>query len=330
MQKTLLQEKTNQEVRCLTCGHLCHLKEGDFGRCGMRKNEGNVIKVYNYGKAEAVSIDPVEKKPIYHFLPGTKSLSFSASGCSFKCGNCQNWNLSQKQHGQPEGKTTTPQEIIDLALKNGVDSISYTYGEPIIFLEYALDVMRLAHNEGLKNIWVSNGYFSEKSLEKAAPYIDAINVDLKSFSEEFYQKVCKGRLQPVLKSIKRLNELTHLEITTLIIPKRNDSDKQLKEIAEFIADLDKNIPWHISRFSSRLSKNLEAPDTPKRTIERAYKIGKDAGLKHIYPGNISSEKTNTYCPNCKNIIIKRRAYTVEIKEETTSCSKCDQEINIIY
>ncbi len=330
MKRGLLQERTDKGARCLNCAHLCDLTDEQFGKCGMRKNKNGEIEVCNYGKAEAVSIDPIEKKPLYHFLPGTKSLSFSASGCSFKCLNCQNWRLSQRKDGQAEGKLISPEEIIKLALENKVKSISYTYGEPIIYLEYALEVMKLAQKEGLKNVWVSNGYFSTQSLQKVAGYIDAVNVDLKSFSDSFYQNVCGGRLKPVLDSIKKLNRLSHLELTTLIIPGYNDSEKDLKGVANFIYDLDPNVAWHISKFSSRPTKDMEAPDTPKEAIEKAYNIGKSIGLNYIYPGNITSRKTSTYCPQCENIIIERESYKTKIHERSSSCSKCGQEINIIH
>ncbi len=329
MKRGLLQEKTKNGIRCLNCAHLCDLTKGDFGICGMRKNVNGTIKVFNYEQLEAVNIDPIEKKPIYHFLPGTKSLSIASSGCSFKCRNCQNWRLSQRKEGRTKGQRISPEELIDLALESDVKSISCTYGEPIIFLEYALSVMKLAKSNGLKNIWISNGYFSDQSLEETLPYIDAINVDLKSFSDNFYRNICGGRLDPVLRSIKKLEKETHLEITTLLIPGMNDSEKEINQISKFISNLNPDIPWHVSRFSSKTTKDMNLPDTPEKVIETAYKIGKENELNYIYPGNIISEKVNTYCPNCENLIIKRDHYDTEVLDKNP-CSNCNQKINLTY
>ena len=329
MKRGLLQEKTKNGVRCLNCAHLCNLSKGDFGICGMRKNTSENIEVFNYGKLEALNMDPIEKKPIYHFLPETKTLSIASSGCSFKCKNCQNWRLSQRKDGKAQGQRISPKKLIDLALENNAKSISYTYGEPIIFLEYALSVMKLARKNGLKNIWVSNGYFSDQSLKATLPYIDAINIDLKSFSDEFYRNICGGRLNPVLKSIKKLEKETHLEITTLLIPEMNDSKSEINEISKFISNLNPDIPWHVLRFSAKAAKSMNLPDTPEKIIEMAYKIGKENGLNHIYPGNMISEKNNTYCPNCESLIIKRNYYDTEVLDKN-ACSNCNQKINLTY
>ena len=327
MKRGLLQEKTTKGVRCLTCAHLCNLPEKDFGVCGMRKNTGKNIEVFNYGELEAINIDPIEKKPIYHFLPGTKSLSIASAGCSFKCKNCQNWKLSQRKNGVTKGQRINPKKIIDLALENDVKSIAYTYGEPIIFLEFALDVMKLAKRSGLKNIWISNGYFSKQSLGVVLPYLDAINIDLKGFSNIFYKNICGGRLSPVLNSIKKLEAETHLEITTLLIPGINDAEEELYEISKFISSVNSNIPWHITRFSSKPTKEMKIPATPREVIEIAYTIGKENGLNYIYPGNIISKRSNTYCPNCKNLIIKRNYYDIEVLDKNP-CSNCNQKINL--
>ncbi len=329
MKEVLLQKNTKSGIKCLNCAQLCTLQEKEFGKCGMRQVKNGELKVHNYGKVEVINIDPIEKKPIYHFLPGTKTLSFSASGCSFKCKNCQNWRLSQKNNGQTAGKFIYPEEMIEMALKKKVKSISYTYGEPIIFLEYALDVMKVAQKKGIKNIWVTNGYFSDQSLKIISPYIDAINIDLKSFSDNFYRTVCDGRIQPVLNSIKKIYRTSWLEITTLIIPNLNDSSEELNQIATFIADINKNIPWHILKFSSKLAKNMNHPNTPEKTIEKAYKIGKKAGLNHIYPGNTVTDKMNTYCHNCGELIIERNGYRTQIHSEKIICKNCKQKINLI-
>ncbi|MGM0438880.1 MAG: AmmeMemoRadiSam system radical SAM enzyme [Patescibacteria group bacterium] len=331
MKKALLQKKIdNKKVKCLNCAHYCTLSEEETGKCNMRQNKGGELRVYNYGQVAALNIDPIEKKPLYHFLPSTKSLSIATPGCSFSCKNCQNWRLSQRKKDQLNEKYISPANIVKMAKDKGVESISYTYGEPIIFLEYALDIMKLAEKENIKNVWVSNGYFSKESLEKVSPYIDAINIDLKSFSDDFYKNVCGGRLKPVLKSIKNLYNSAWLELTTLIIPGYNDSKKELKSIAKFIYSIDKNIPWHVSKFSSRFSKDMkDVPDTSDEILEKAYKIGKEAGLNYIYPGNIITNKTNTYCPQCDNLIIERNSYNIKSYDQEGRCSKCGQDIKII-
>ena len=324
-----MQEKIKDSVRCKTCAHLCSLAEGEKGICRVRKNVDGEIIVQNYQKLAALQIDPIEKKPLYHFHPGSQTLSVAAAGCSFSCKNCQNWHLSQKNPQQLKVKEMTPENIVRIAKDKKMTSISYTYGEPIIFLEYALDVMKLAKEQNLKNVWVSNGYFSKESLEKTAPLLDAINIDLKSFSDDFYKHVCGGRLRPVLESIKALHGKVWLEITTLIIPDHNDSESELTDIADFIASIDKSIPWHISAFSGRLSKEMkDISDTPEETIEKAYDIGKKAGLEHVYPGNVVSNKSNTYCPDCKNVIIERENFKV-VKKNNGKCRNCGQEINLI-
>ena len=329
MKKALLQEKLKNSVKCKNCAHFCVLPEGKTGICQVRRNINGEIFVQNYQKLVALQIDPIEKKPLYHFQPGTDTLSIAAAGCSFSCKNCQNWHLSQKNPQQLKVKEMSPENIVRIAKDKKLSSISYTYGEPIIFLEYALDIMKLAKEQSLKNVWVSNGYFSKQSLHKVAPLLDVINIDLKSFSEDFYKRICGGRLQPVLDSIKELHGKVWLEITTLIIPGYNDSENELTDIADFIASVDKDIPWHISVFSGRLSKEMkDVPDTPKETIEKAYDIGKKAGLEYIYPGNIVSDKSNTYCPNCKSKIIERENFKV-VKKSDGQCQSCGQKIKII-
>lgn len=327
MKKALLQEKINKDtVKCKNCAHFCLLKEGDFGKCNTRENKGGSIKAINYGMLSTYAVDPIEKKPIYHFFPGTKTFSIAAPGCSFKCRNCQNWRMVNKK----VKKKISPEKVVEVAIEKDVSSISYTYSEPIMFLEYALDIMKIAKKNGLKNVWVSNGFFSDDSLKLVLPYIDAINIDLKSFSDQFYKKICNGRLDPVLKSIEKINGNSWLEITTLLIPGYNTDQKELKKIARFIFNLNKNIPWHISAFSGRLSRDMkDIPDTGLKEIESAYKIGKETGLNYVYPGNIITNKKDTECPNCGTPLIKRERYKVQKLIEDNTCHKCGQESNLI-
>ncbi len=274
----------NNLVQCQACAHYCAIKEGKTGKCGVRQNVGGRLQLLVYGRPVGLQVDPIEKKPLYHFLPGTKILSFGTFGCNFKCEFCQNWDMSQTYAELTQNYT--PEEIVALAVKYKTPSIAYTYNEPAIFAEYARDIMVLAQDRGLKNVWVSNGYFSKETLEYIGPYLDAINIDLKSFSDEFYQKICGAHLQPVLETIKRVHKRgIHQEITTLLIPGENDSDKELKQIAEFITFVDKNIPWHISRFHPDY-KMLDKDITPYGSLTRAREIGLKAGLKYIYLGNI--------------------------------------------
>ena len=292
MKEALLYKKSSDgKVQCNACNHKCIILEGKRGICGVRENQNGKLYSLVYGKIIAEHIDPIEKKPLYHFLQGTFSLSIATIGCNFKCLHCQNADMSQASTsvGIPTGIGTnkTPEQIIQDAMDNNCPSISYTYTEPTVFVEFALDCMKLAHEKGLKNIWVSNGYMTKETLDLISPYLDAINIDLKGFSEDFYKSVCGARLNPVLDNlidIKRRG--IHLEITTLIIPNKNDSEKELTEIAKFIKNkLSDDMPWHVSRFFPQ-HKLSDASPTPVEKIYQAVEIGKRVGLRHVYPGNI--------------------------------------------
>ena len=292
MQEVLLYRRLDgKKVQCQNCAHYCRVSPGKRGICGVRENVGGKLYALNYGKLIACQIDPIEKKPLYHFLTGTYSLSIAAAGCNFACQNCQNWQISQASKSRKPilGKETAPQAIVDIALQNSLPSISYTYTEPAIFSEYALDVMKLAGTRGVKNVWVSNGFWSKELFDMVSPYLDAANIDLKGFDDDFYKKICQGRLQPVLDTLKRLKDKKiWVEITTLVLPGLNDQEKTFKEIAKFIKkELGEETPWHVSRFFKDVSWQLkDLPDTPITTVEKARQIGKKAGLKHVYAGNI--------------------------------------------
>jgi pyruvate formate lyase activating enzyme len=287
----LYKKLKDKKTQCQTCAHFCVISPDERGICGVRENRGGKLYALNYGKAVAVNIDPIEKKPLYHFLPGTYSLSVATVGCNLRCVNCQNWDISQgfKDKEEIPGEDLPPEEIVKLALKNKLPSISYTYTEPTIFLEYALDTMKIAKKAGLKNIFVSNGFMSPQSAKLVIPCLDANNIDIKSFSDEFYQKNCGARLQPVLDTAKLMKKSgVWLEITTLVIPTLSDSEKMFKDIAQFIyKELGPETPWHLSRFSGNISWKLKSlPDTPIETLEMGREIGKKVGLKHIYLGNV--------------------------------------------
>lgn len=341
MKETLLYKKAKEKkVQCQNCSHYCVISPGQRGICGVRENLKGKLYSLVYGKAVAVHIDPIEKKPFFHFLPGSQSLSVATVGCNFRCLNCQNYDISQapKPNKPVLGGELPPEEILEMALKNNLPSISYTYVEPTIFLEYALDTMKIAKEKGLKNCWVTNGFMSKEALDLFGPYLDAANVDLKGFSEEFYQKVCGAKLQPVLDNLKRMKTLRRgsgqiwVEITTLVIPTLNDDEKTFRGIARFIKEeLGPETPWHISQFSGAISWQLKhLPDTPVETLEKAYKIGKETGLKYVYTGNVPGlPSEDTFCPKCNTLCVDRMNYIVHRYDKNGRCSKCGSDLNLI-
>ncbi len=341
MKESYLYKKIKKNlVQCQTCNHFCILKPTQRGKCGVRENIDDKLFALNYQKAIACNVDPIEKKPFFHFLPGSSSFSISTVGCNLHCDFCQNWNISQnpKKSGEILGENLPPSKIINEAKKYDCQSIAYTYTEPAIFLEYALDTMKLAKKNGIKNIWVSNGFFSKKMLELVSPFLDAINVDLKSFSDKYYQKICGVRINPILENLESIKKLKKwLEVTTLIIPSYNDSDKELKQIANFIANkLGKETPWHISSFFPAY-KMINTSPTPISTIHKAYNIGKKEGLLYVYAGNIPGNNINgittesTYCPKCKKLLIGRHGFLIEQYNltEDEKCKFCGKKIQII-
>lgn len=284
---TLYKKEKNNKVQCLACAHKCIISENKTGVCGVRKNIDGKLILLVYGKIAAMHIDPIEKKPLYHFLPNTKSFSIGTVGCNFVCGNCQNFNISQINKEDKKmivGNNYSPEQIINEAIKTGCKSIAYTYNEPIIFSEFIYDTAKLAKNKGLKNIMVTNGYWTKESFDYLKNLIDGVNIDLKG-DDNFYKKICKARLKPVLETIKRCyNHGIHVEITTLLIPNENDSEKQINEIAKFITSVDKNIPWHISRFFP-MYKMKNKDITSLETLKKAEKIGKKY-LNNVYLSNV--------------------------------------------
>lgn len=331
----LYKKLSNKKIQCRTCFHYCVILPNKRGVCKVRENIDGKLYALNYKKAVAVNIDPIEKKPFFHFLPGTYSLSIATVGCNFKCWNCQNFDISQmpQTSGRIIGQEIEPQQIVKIALKNKLSSISYTYTEPTIFLEYALEIMKIAKKKGLKNNWVSNGFMSKETIEAVLPYLDAINIDLKSFSEQFYQKYCGGHLKPVLDNLIKLKKSNiWIEVTTLVIPTLTDSSKNIQKIAEFIKKkLGPETPWHVTQFSGAISWKLQnIPDTPLETLKKAYKIGKKAGLKYVYTGNMPGLPTeDTFCPKCSRLVIDRTGYIIHRHDKNGKCPNCGHNLNLI-
>lgn len=331
LKEAMLYEKAeDNKVHCFLCNHECIIAPLKRGFCGVRENREGKLYTHTYGEVIAANCDPVEKKPLYHFFPGTATFSIAAMGCNFRCGFCQNWEISQiakKKELKSFGYQLTPDQIIRSALENECESISYTYTEPTIFFEYAFDIARLARKEGLRNIFVTNGYMSSAAAEKIAPYLDACNIDLKSFREEFYRDICSAHLEPVLKTIRRLHQRgIWIELTTLVVPHQNDAEDELSDIASFIAALDRSIPWHISRFYPDYQLN-DVEVTPLESMRKAYAVGKEHGLRFVYLGNIPSEAHDTFCPRCDHIIIARNGYTARVMMKDSVCPNCGEQIS---
>jgi pyruvate formate lyase activating enzyme len=297
---------------CDLCAHRCRVRPGRFGVCGVRENREGTLVTHAYGEVIAAHVDPIEKKPFHHFLPGTTSFSIATAGCNFRCGFCQNWEISQvaKDGGAPRGRAFTPAEIVRAARHGGCRSISYTYTEPTIFFEYAADTAVLARAAGLANTFVTNGFMTAEALEAARPWLDAANVDLKAFRDETYKKICGGRLAPVLETIRRMRAAgIWVEVTTLIVPDLNDGNEELGGIAAFLAGVDPDVPWHISRFHPDFEYSDTLP-TPQATLERAARLGRDAGLRYVYVGNVAGQGDVTLCPGCGRPVIERRGFSL--------------------
>lgn len=351
MKECILYKKLDDnKVKCIACKQNCIIAKDQTGICGVRLNKEGKLYLIVYGKAVSANVDPIEKKPLFHFLPATDIFSIGTVGCNFSCTFCQNWDISQitkdlkqklSKEKHPElmeieigklGYELSPEKIVNICLEQGIKSIAYTYNEPTIFFEYLYDTAKLAKKHNIKNVMVSNAYETDEALEILKDYIDAINFDLKSFSEDFYNKICKAKLKPVLETIKKAYDLgIWIEITTLIIPNHNDSDKELKQIAEFIANIDKNIPWHVSAFYPTYKMD-DVPETTHATLLKAYEIGKKAGLKYVYVGNVVDEEhSGTYCPECNTLLINRHVYLTSIENfKDGKCLKCNKEIKGVW
>lgn len=330
----LVRELEDDIVQCRTCAHMCTIRPGKRGICGVHENRDGVLMSLVYGRAIALNVDPIEKKPLFHFHPGTGAFSLATVGCNFHCYNCQNADISQmpRESGRIEGRQILPEHIVDLADRQHCKTIAYTYTEPAVFFDYAYDTAKRAHDRGLKNIFVTNGYLSEEALDVIKPFLDGANVDLKSFRDGAYTSVCGARLQPVLDSIIRMKHAgIWVEVTTLLIPGFNDSEDEIRDIACFILDCDPGIPWHISRFHPTY-RMTDRPSTPVDTVRRACEIGLAEGLRYVYAGNIpGDEKENTICYRCGKRIITRHGFTVGNNLLTEGCCPaCGAEIDGIW
>jgi pyruvate formate lyase activating enzyme len=316
----------NGQVRCSLCRFRCKISDGSRGVCAVRENRGGTLYTLVYGKLCAEHVDPIEKKPLFHVMPGSSTFSIATVGCNFRCRHCQNYSISQINRNMPiPGSERSPQEIVQHALDSNCRSISYTYTEPTIFFEFAYDTARLAQEAGLKNIFVTNGYISKEALATIAPFLDAANIDLKGFSERFYHDVGNASFAELLNSIIEYRKQgIWIELTTLLIPGLNDSEAELRGIASFIADnLGNDTPWHVSGFYPTY-KLTDRARTPVATLRRAREIGFAAGLRHVYEGNVPGEGSeNTFCPSCSALLVKRYGYTIqENRIRNRECPDC--------
>ena len=326
----LYQKNDDLSVECHLCAHCCTIKPGKAGICQVRENKAGELYTLAYGNLIAQHADPIEKKPLYHFLPGSRAWSIASPGCNFRCQWCQNWEISQLPRYSKEHQRNhvEPAQVIEDAIAHGCQSIAFTYTEPTVFFEYTLDVAKLAKNVGLRTIYVTNGYMTSEMIEMIAPWLDAANVDIKSFNEQVYRKSIGAHLQPVLDAcIELKNKGIWLEVTTLLVPGINDDLEEIKSLAEFIFnDLGKETPWHISRYFPAYQLNEKLP-TSGELMDAAKMIGKNAGLQFVYEGNISGDSA-TYCPVCGSSVIRREGFTAKMigMDSFGRCIKCGTDI----
>lgn len=316
----------NSRVACFLCAQSCRIDPGKRGLCGVRENRDGTLLTLVYGRLIAQNVDPIEKKPLFHFYPATRSYSIATVGCNFHCLFCQNADISQapREYNAIYGQTTAPEDVVAQAQKTGCSTISYTYTEPTIFMEYALDVARKAHEVDILNVFVSNGYMTKEALEAVSPYLDAANVDLKGYSDEFYSQQCGAHLKPVIKTLEGMKKRgVWLEVTTLLIPGLNDNPMELRQLAGFLAGLDPGIPWHISRFHPTY-RLTDRPSTPVKTLHMAREIGQEAGLHYVYTGNVPGDDgENTYCHQCKGMLIQRYGFSIQRRSlKEGKCLQC--------
>jgi pyruvate formate lyase activating enzyme len=327
----LFDKLPDNKVKCNICSHRCVIAEGKLGICRTRQNKNGKLYTLIYNTISSEAVDPIEKKPLYHFMPGTLSYSLGTIGCNFRCQHCQNWNISQ-EYSHTGTIEITPEEAIKEALEKKCKSISWTYNEPAIWHEYTYDSAVLAKKAGLKTIYVTNGYITPEALRRISPYLDAFRVDIKSFSEDFYRKICGARLAPVLESTKLAKELgMHVETITLVIPTKNDSPEELTQIVKWVHDnLGADTPMHFTKFHPMYRMDDLYP-TPLEALEMAYDIAKKEGMRFVYLGNVTGHKyENTYCPKCNALLIDRMGFKVSaVKIRDGKCPKCGEEIPIV-
>lgn len=312
------------KVRCNLCPHNCTIDDKDVGICKVRKNEGGKLYTLNYRQITSYAFDPIEKKPLYHFYPGSKIFSIGSFGCNLKCEFCQNWEIA---HGKSLTIEIQDEDLLRLAKANGSIGIAYTYNEPSIWYEYVLYMAKKVKQHDLKNVLITNGYIQKEPLEEILPYIDAMNIDLKSFNEKYYNKLCKGKLLSVLDTIERSKKSTWVEITTLIIEGENDSLDEIRELSQWISNIDKNIPLHLTRYHP--AYKMTKPPTSYDTLMKAKDIAKDY-LNYVYIGNVWGIDSNTYCPKCDNKVVDRNFFGEIVGIEDGKCTKCGENIEIVY
>jgi pyruvate formate lyase activating enzyme len=324
-------EKINGEIKCKLCGHNCRIKPGAVGICGVRENSRGEIKPLSYGKVSSINIDPIEKKPLYHFLPGTYSYSLGSVGCNFSCLFCQNYVISQEWSRRDIFEMSC-EEVVKRVLESGCPSVSWTYNEPTIWFEFTRDCTIPLKEAGVKGVYVTNGFMSEEALEEIAKFIDAFSLDIKSFSEKFYRKICGGKLDIVIENAIRAKKLgIHIEIVNLVIPGYNDDEREIRELSRWILEnLGEETPVHFTRFHPDY-KMMNVPSTPMKILERAYEIAKNEGLLYVYVGNVLNEGLNsTFCPNCNELLIYRSGFSAKIVGlKGDRCANCNTKIEVV-
>ena len=333
MEAYLYESLNDKKVKCNLCNHRCEIKNGRRGICGVRENREGTLETLVYGRIIARHIDPIEKKPLYHLMPGSLSYSVATVGCNFRCLFCQNADIAQMpsdSKGMIAGDPFSPQDVVAAAIKGDCKSIAYTYTEPTVYFEFAFDTAKLAHEKGIQNVFVTNGYMTAEALHMINPYLDAANVDLKAFTEDFYKTYCGAKLEHVKESLKLMKSLgIFIEVTTLLIPGLNDDKDELEKLAKFLADsLGTETPWHISRFHPTY-KLTDRPPTPVETLITAREIGIKAGLKYVYTGNVPGESGgNTFCYSCGKVLIERWGFYIKKNViEESRCPYCNVEIH---
>lgn len=324
MEAMYYEKRDDKIVKCKLCPHGCVIRDGDMGVCRVRENSGGTLISLNYGKIASFAYDPIEKKPLYHFYPGSKILSIGTYGCNLKCDFCQNWEISQKKSMTME---LEDEDILLMAKSRGSIGIAYTYNEPSISYEYVLHLCKLVKSRGLKNVLVTNGYINEEPLKELLPYVDAMNIDLKSIEDGFYRRICKGKLEPVMNTIKMAAKQVHVEITNLIIDGLNSSEDQIDRLAKWISKIDDNIPLHLTKYFPAYKMNL--PPTSYDTLMRAKKTA-EKHLKYVYVGNVMGIDRNTYCPSCSYEVVNRSITGQITGIKDGKCSNCGHAINMVY
>lgn len=325
--------RRNGSIQCLLCPHTCIIDSGERGFCRVRENREGKLYTLVYGKVSALAVDPIEKKPLFHFYPGSSTFSISTASCNFRCKFCQNYHLSQVDPEEIRLLNYSPKDIVNLALKYECPSISYTYNEPLIWYEFIIETARLAREKGIMNVLVTNGYINLKPLKKLAQFIDAANVDLKAFKDKFYQDLCEVKsVKPVLRTVEKMKKMgVHVEVTNLIIPGYNDNLDDIRMLCMWVRDkLGEDTPVHFSRFYPHY-KMLYVSPTPTKTLEAAWNIAREVGLNYPYIGNLPGHKgEHTYCPNCDKPVIERIGFDLlKVKVRDGKCEYCGAKINII-